>query len=89
MKLSGSIGLYCVCVPSFLMPQCYVTWHISRQPQPVSLVTCADSLRVDSAKDQVKESEGEPPAVVPKPGEIEDLVRVDRRKLEELILGEQ
>ena len=36
----------------------------------------------------MKQSNSEPAAVVPKPGEIEDLVRVDRRKLEELILGE-
>lgn len=52
-------------------------------------LACTDSLRVDSAKDKMKESDSEPPPVVPKPGEIEDLVRVDRRKLEELILGEQ
>lgn len=50
---------------------------------------CTGSPREDSPKDKVKESNTEPPAVVPKPGEIEDLVRVDRRKLEELILGEQ
>lgn len=50
---------------------------------------CTGSPREDSPKDKVKESYSEPPAVVPKPGEIEDLVRVDRRKLEELILGER
>ena len=36
----------------------------------------------------MKETDSEPTVVVPKPGEIEELVRVDRRKLEELILGE-
>lgn len=52
-------------------------------------LACTDSPREESPKDTVKETESEPAAVVvPKPGEIEELVRVDRRKLEELILGQ-
>lgn len=47
----------------------------------------SESLREDSTQDKMKQSSSEPAAVVPKPGEIEDLVRVDRRKLEELILA--